>query len=61
MLPIYFVINVDNGAYPRIHQTESFLTLEGAKAYLKVWENKGYDCRLYKGKCLYYNKTELTN
>ena len=61
MLPIYFVINVDNRAYPRIKNTESFLTKEGARAYIKVWENKGCDCRLYEGRCLYGNKMELTS
>ena len=50
MLPLYFVnvtgnIEVD----PLDRWCENFLSMDGAISFMRVWLNKGYGVRLYKG------------
>ena len=49
MLPSYFVICIGDLAKDPIKHCDDFLTIDGALAFIKVWENKGYDCQLFKG------------
>jgi len=50
MLPQYFVVYTGNlDADPLDKGCESFLTREGADAFISVLSGKGYSCHLFSG------------
>jgi len=50
MLPQWFVNVMGNlEKDPRDKFTANFLSKDGAIAFMRVWLNKGYSVRLYKG------------